>query len=422
VVVFILLVIQVLGAIDAILSRYALVLGVDPFAFISIRVALCLPPFFLGSCIVTRRRSSPEASELLDSENFGVSLQEDHESTALSRKRNYRNLTFKQHLCFIFLGLIGVTLFLPLRYYGNLFENASTTGIANAIVPIVTFFMTIICRYEIVTWKKVVGVLISLSGVVVMFTPWDTMHEFAMDTGLIILFLSAICFGIFLSLQKGFLDLFPPSFILARVFGYGSIGIFLVAISRNKIFDTLFELQGGFGGDAMWAWIAIIYSAWGNTVLGYTLYGHAIHLASPLLAGLFVNVQPILINVLAVFFLHEVVPFWKGIGACLIMFGVLIVTLARYYSTEGELEANEETFARPTKDYATTRYAYHYTSPLTIDGIDLDEESNMKNCCYWLCCMNQHRPVVTSSVAGSPGWHHSPKRPLGRLSDRNYVS
>jgi len=198
---------------------------------------------------------------------------------------------------------------------------------------------------------------------------------------------------------------------------------FLVAISRYKIFDTLFSLQGGVGGDAMWAWLAIIYSAWGNTVLGYTLYGHAIHLASPLLVGLFVNIQPVLINVLAVFFLHEVVPFWKGIGACLIMLGVVIVTVARYYSTETDTKLNEEALAYKTKDYATTRYAYHYTSPLTIDGIDLDEESNMKNCCNRLCCVTPHRSsVVSSSVVGSPSWHHSPKRPLGRLSDRNYIS
>jgi len=417
-VVAILLIIQVLGAFDAVLSRYALVLGVDPFVFISIRIALCLPPFLIGSFLTTHRKSlNSESSDLLDHESFGSTLQEVDETTAYNRSFKP---TFKQNLLFVALGFIGVTVFLPLRYYGNLLENASTTGFTNAFVPIVTFIVTLALHHEVITWKKTVGVVISFSGAILMFYPFDFL---SFTLGLFLLFFSSICFGIFLSFQKPLLDVFPPVYVLARIFGYGSIGIFLVAISRYQKFYTLFDLSSGFGGEAIWAWGAIVYSAWFNTVLGYLLYGYAIHLASPLLVGLFVNIQPILISILAVFFLQEMVSFWRGVGAFLIMLGVMIVTLARYYHPVHLNQSDSDLLYQRRPEFAKTHSAYHYTSPLTIDNIELDTEDNssnkIKSWCRALFCAPS--PVISPPLH-SASWHHSPTTPLGRLSARNYLA
>jgi len=296
--------VQVLSSGNTVITRAVLVDGFDPAIFMAIRVMICIPILTLSSHYAMRAR--PEQEQSL--------LKADSTATKLNKKPNWRI-----ELRLFFLGLCGITANLLCYIYGLELTDATTTGITYSTTPVITALVAISLKKERFSLMKLGGIMIAFAGALIMFDP----SNLSLDVGIILLLLSSFCYSLFIVLQRSLLESLPSYFVLSRCFIYGAPGIFIAAAYQWR--------RWGQVRDAPYlVWLAVLYASLLNTVVGYWLMSFGIRHSSPMLAGLFINFQPVIVSGLAAFTLNESIDIWQIMGAVCIISGVVEVSYCRY--------------------------------------------------------------------------------------------
>ena len=222
----------------------------------------------------------------------------------------------KKNLWILFLlGGVGMAGFNLLMYLALNYTSAVNVSIEQAAMPVLIMLANFIVFSQRVRWLQIVGVVLTLFGVLLTATagaPW-TFFSGGMNLGdglmlIACVFYAAYTFG---------LRWKPPVHWMSFMFVI-AVSAFLVTIPFS-----LWELsQGEFAMPRLQGWLVLAYIFIFPTVVSQLCYARGVELLGSNRAGLFLNLVPVFGSMLAVLLIGEAFEWYHLAGLLLVLFGI----------------------------------------------------------------------------------------------------
>ena len=222
----------------------------------------------------------------------------------------------KKNLWILFLlGGVGMAGFNLLMYLALNYTSAVNVSIEQAAMPVLIMLANFIVFSQRVRWLQIVGVVLTLFGVLLTATagaPW-TFFSGGMNLGdglmlIACVFYAAYTFG---------LRWKPPVHWMSFMFVI-AVSAFLVTIPFS-----LWELsQGEFVMPRLQGWLVLVYIFIFPTVVSQLCYARGVELLGSNRAGLFLNLVPVFGSMLAVLLIGEAFEWYHLAGLLLVLFGI----------------------------------------------------------------------------------------------------
>lgn len=221
----------------------------------------------------------------------------------------------KNWLILGFLGAIGGGIFGALQFVGLKYTGALNMGVMNSVAPALIALASLLIFRDRIGWLQVVGIAISLSGVVAIVSKLDpaVLANFAFNKGDLIIVLNMGLWAIY----SACLRLRPR--IAATSF------LFALAISSAVVtlpFAAAEAAQGEFLKFDAVTLGAITYAAVISSILAYVCWGRGVETLGVARAGSFLHLVPLFGALLATTLLGERLAIHHFVGFALILAGV----------------------------------------------------------------------------------------------------
>lgn len=218
------------------------------------------------------------------------------------------------------LSLFGVILNQVLFITGLKHTTATQSALVNTAIPVATLAIGALLGQERLEGRKILGILLALSGVAWLLLPRAT-GEAPHWMGNALCFANSISFALFLVLSRRFLKTRDALAATAWLFVFGAIGINLLAFPLWK------TLSLGEVAPRVWAHAAMIVLF--ATVVTFFLNNWALRRAEASTVAAYIYLQPLVAAASAAAWLGER-PGWALAGpAAFIFAGVALGTLGR---------------------------------------------------------------------------------------------
>ena len=233
-------------------------------------------------------------------------------------KRKLIKIPIKEIIPLSVLGLTGVTFLYIFQFTGIDLTTASTAAVLINTNVIFIAILSAIFLKEKFTIKKIIGVILSFFGVIVIMCAqmFNDSIIFGNDflIGCLLVILSAFCWAIYSIVGKNLLTKYDPLTITTYAFVLGSI-FYLPFISLQ----TLNVVQNISINSLM----AIFYLALLCSVFGYLAWYYVLTKIDTSKAAVFLNFIP-LFTIIISFFYGESPTIFFVLGAILIVYGVYL--------------------------------------------------------------------------------------------------
>jgi drug/metabolite transporter (DMT)-like permease len=218
----------------------------------------------------------------------------------------------------IVLGLTGVTLLYLFQFLGIHLTNAPTASVLINTNVIFIAILSGVFLHEILTKKRIAGIVLSFFGVVlIMFSDLST-QEITFDNlffiGGILMLLSAFCWALYSLVGKRLLRTYDEFVITTYAFGFGTL--FYLPFVFLHISPVLQQTS-------LDGWLAVLYLALTCSLFGYLGWYYALKNIDASKAAVFLNFIP-LFTILMSFFLGTSFSWFFLLGAGLIIYGVYL--------------------------------------------------------------------------------------------------
>ncbi|MGL5379182.1 DMT family transporter [Clostridium sp.] len=238
---------------------------------------------------------------------------------------------FKMFLILGIVGMIGyhVFFFLSLKY-----TSATNSSLIGATNPIVTTILAFVFLKERVSYRSLVGILISLFGVMLITTNGDMnlLFSFKFNSGDILMIIAVICWAAYGILSKKALELYSP----IKITGYSFLTCVVLLIPF-----VIFEKPWVYlPNTTISGWSSVFYMAIFPSVFGYLIQQISIKKIGPTKTSLYINLVPVFSMVLAFFILGETISFIKIVAGVFIISGICINIMNRKVELTEEIKAS----------------------------------------------------------------------------------
>ncbi len=237
------------------------------------------------------------------------------------RHRAERLWTLRDVPQLVVLGLFGVALNQFLFVIGLSRTSVAHSSIFANTTPILILLLASALGLERLTRWKLVGVMVALTGVVLLRT-FDTGPQGeATLAGDLITFCGAMAFSIFTVLGKPEANRYGTITVNTFAYAGGALLMSPVTLWQSAGFD--------FHAVPLSAWASVFYMALLPSVICYLIYFYALaHMEASRLAA-FSYLQPLLATVFGILILHEHVTLALVVSGLVIFGGVYITERAR---------------------------------------------------------------------------------------------
>jgi drug/metabolite transporter (DMT)-like permease len=207
--------------------------------------------------------------------------------------------------------------------------TATNASILMTSLPVFAVAAAAVLGIERIGPRRLAGILLSVAGALVLVNPLrlSTGGETALGNGLILL--NALCYALFLVLQRPVLARIPWRTLIAWSFLLGGAGILVVSGPALARLDPARVSTG--------TWLGVAYVVLFATVLAYALNTWAVRRSSPALVSAYSTLQPLVTSALAATFLGERLGWVEGVGFALIVAGLWRVSARRESPHPGSL-------------------------------------------------------------------------------------
>ncbi len=200
---------------------------------------------------------------------------------------------------------------------------AITTPINGAILMVTTplfvgFFSFFILK-EKVTALKITGLLLGLSGAILLLIGPKLSFSSATLSGDVMVMLNAIIYSYYLIIAKPLLHRYNPITVIKWTFLFGGIMILPFSLPELQTVNWVVIPTN--------IWMSILFLIAGATFLTYLLNGWALRNANSSLVGAYIYLQPILASFIAIALGKDALTWQKIVFAALIFTGVYLVSL-----------------------------------------------------------------------------------------------
>ena len=222
----------------------------------------------------------------------------------------------------LLLSATGIAAFNSFIYTGLRTTTAINAALEQSIMPVVILLYSYLIFRERVSLAQAAGVLISLSGVIVIVTRGEPLALFniPLNVGDAWVLAAVLAYAAYSALLRLRPRVHPSSFVAAT---------FLVGALMILPFFVAEELSGDVLQARPATFLAIGYVAVFPSVLAYLCYNRAIELIGANRAGQFMHLMPVFGSVLAILLLGEEFRFFHLGGALLIFAGIVLAMRRR---------------------------------------------------------------------------------------------
>ncbi|NND89640.1 MAG: DMT family transporter [Granulosicoccus sp.] len=228
----------------------------------------------------------------------------------------------RQNLWLMFsLGAGGMAMFNLLMYWSLNYTTAINVSIEQASMPVFIMLANFIILSQRVRWMQIVGLLLTLFGVLVTATAGEPARFFTegLNRGDAImlfgcLFYAAYTFGL----------RWRPAIHWMSFMWMIALSAFIMTIP----FASWELSQGEFTMPGIKGWLVLLYVLIFPTVISQLAYARGVELLGSNRAGLFVNLVPIFGSLLAVLILGERFHWYHLAGLLLVLAGIALAERA----------------------------------------------------------------------------------------------
>ena len=228
------------------------------------------------------------------------------------------------------LGAIGVGIHNALSYLGLNYTTATNGVILNSFIPVMIVTFSWMFLNERLAPIQVVGVAISLGGVLAIITQGSVqaLLAFRLNVGDIFIILSMAMWSAYtIGLRWRPAGLNVMSFLL------------VVAVIGNFCVLPLWLAEMALGRYVAWSWVnfgVLVSVALFSSVLAYIFWNRGVEVLGASVAGLFVHLMPLFGIILAWVFLGEQLMPYHVAGIALILCGIWLTS--RYGRARRDVE------------------------------------------------------------------------------------
>jgi drug/metabolite transporter (DMT)-like permease len=227
------------------------------------------------------------------------------------------------------LGFWGTGLHNLFAYVGLQYTTATNGVMLNSAIPILIILLAWAVYRDTITRWQVLGVGISLAGVLAILTRGDpqALASLTMNKGDLIVLGGMV----FWAAYTVFLRMKPPDLsglaLLASCAVVGVLILLPLALGEILLFDGHVEVTPA-------TLAAMVYVGVFPSFVGYVFWNRAVHEVGPGIAGIFIHLMPAFGSLLAWLFLGERLRLFHIAGIALILTGIALTTTGRRVAPE----------------------------------------------------------------------------------------
>jgi drug/metabolite transporter (DMT)-like permease len=218
----------------------------------------------------------------------------------------------------IALGVTGVLTYNVLFFKGLKLIEASRSALIISTCPILITILSSYFFKERLTPVKFVGIIISVTGAVIVISRGNLMEilDGNLGRGELYIFCCVLSWTAYSLIGKAMMKELSPLVLITYSCVIGAIGLFVPAYLNGLIRNLPHY--------SVTDWLGISYLGFFGTVLGFVWYYEGIEKIGPIKAALFINFVPISAVVLAFLILAEPITLSLLAGAILVTAGVYL--------------------------------------------------------------------------------------------------
>lgn len=219
------------------------------------------------------------------------------------------------------LGGLGVFANQVLFITGLKYTTATNAAILMLSVPVFTVAAAAALRIERIGAGRLVGILLSVAGALVLVNPLRFSADHGAALGNAIILANGFAYALFLVLQRPVLARIPWRTVIAWSFLFGTLGVLPFAVPALSALEPA-QVPAR-------AWLGLGYIIVFPTVFAYAASTWAVRRSSPALVAAYNTLQPLVAATLGILFLGERFGWAEGMGFALIVTGLWRVTTAQ---------------------------------------------------------------------------------------------
>ncbi|MBZ0227611.1 MAG: DMT family transporter [Bauldia sp.] len=222
----------------------------------------------------------------------------------------------------LLLGLCGITLYNTMAYYGLQYTQAINALLMQSSGPLLVGLWSLILFRDRLTPAQLVGILISLAGVVVIITRGhpETLLALSLNRGDVWLVAAMAVYAVYTVMLRKRPAIHFLSFL---AFTICSGAVMLVPI-------FLIEFAAGYRMDPTPAAFAVLgYVVVFPSIVAYFCFNRGVELIGANRAGQFFHLIPVFGSAIAIVFLGERPEWFHGLGYAVIIIGIVVAQRRR---------------------------------------------------------------------------------------------
>ena len=236
----------------------------------------------------------------------------------------HEHVTRRDKVMLLFAALFGIVFNQGMFIYGLSLTSPVDASIITSMPPIITMILSAIFLREPITWKKVIGTVLGVSGALILIFGNSSSHRGVSSgnaLGDLLCLLAQVSFCIYLTLFKGLISRYSPVTVSKWLFLYASICF--LPFSYNEILAVDY-LSLPFS--IYWRLAFVVFGA---TFLSYLFMTTGQHLLRPTIISMYNYAQPVVATIVSVALGLSVFSFSIGVAVLLIFSGVYFVTQSK---------------------------------------------------------------------------------------------
>ena len=231
---------------------------------------------------------------------------------------------------FAICGVFGIAINQLFFFEGLNLTTPINAAIVMTISPILVIFLSFLIIKEVVTFRKILGILLGLLGASILILKsggidFSSNHQ----TGNMFVFINASSYALYLVIVKPMMEKYHPITVMFYVFSFGLLYVIPFG------YTELLEVNWSSIPDNICLEIAFVVVF--TTVVAYLFNSMGLKELSPTTVSIYIYLQPILASIFAIFWGSDNLDVEKIIAATLIFLGVYLVSVSSLKSIKYKL-------------------------------------------------------------------------------------
>lgn len=217
----------------------------------------------------------------------------------------------------LWLSLLAVPINQFIFFYGISRTTASNAALLYATTPVVVLILSRIVLKEPATWRKIVGVIVALVGVVVVIFEDGFQLNSSHTHGNLLLVVAVLAWSLSTIYGKPMIRKYGAFYVTSLVLVFGMV----LYLPLGILYGNLTSLSTLTAPD----WWGVLYLSIGTSILGYFLWYYPLGRIDASKVAIFSNAQPFFTTILAVILLGQGISMTFVFGGLLTISGVILV-------------------------------------------------------------------------------------------------